>query len=575
MTRSICPGVDDAGEIIAGDRLRFELSPNYLMRKLETRGPIEMSAHVQFKDGSESRLRRRHVPQAPVNDALGIEIEMSEKAEHYFNARHQQAHIYAARLTGPDVILFQIVEVEWYHQADGEKLRTRLTDNVMAMPEAYTLTSVATEPFELTARLLFHDGYVQHLTVPVVPGVTGIYQPELCLKVTEVFAGYSKTNHQPHWATYSAIVGDTKVLETIKRVTYLRHPLDGGPAEEPVVREGNRGSWFDATTPHDVTALVELADGQTIRLNNRLRAEAPRSTEAFILRHDPIVAYDYPGGIAHWVRVTGWDFMIDKIRSVRYEAGSFTQTLTFEPGKYRALAVTVPYGSAETVKARIEMEDDRVVELEHPLTEMDRRAFGWTWEQGNYWGDGKWVVETRLTGPLKVLSTIRQRAWFQLRDHAAAFEDLPSWPVQRNRVLLEPGEYAVHPPQLQAESRGEVIHLDAGKIVVKNRPLQRSESLQVVVEKSPRQPPEGNSAEWILRLRGPEREMMQVEHVQYRWTSGEVRRQTTVERRWGELYDGYEWRCFSEQAPAVQATVTLRGGRVIELTRMGHLLPAR
>src|SRR5690606_40384640 len=95
-------------------------------------GPIEMSANVRFNDGSESRLRRQHVPQAPVNDALGIEIEMSEKAEHYFNARHQQAHIYSARLTGPDVGLFQIVEVEWYHQAGGEKLRTRLTGNVMA-----------------------------------------------------------------------------------------------------------------------------------------------------------------------------------------------------------------------------------------------------------------------------------------------------------------------------------------------------------------------------------------------------------------------------------------------------------
>lgn len=560
-------------EVIEGDQLRFELNARYLMRVIETREPVEVTANVVFKDGAESQLRLRKELTDPINDALGIEISMSDEPSFYFNAEHQKVHLFDATLIGPMVILSQIVEVEWFHQAGGEQLRTRLTDGVMGMPQAYTLGSVATEAFNLNARIRFHDGFEQWLTVPVRPGVSGRYRPKFSLRTKEKFYGYDATIRSPRWTTVCQVVGEASLLEKIEHVQYVYRPVDTRPLLAPRLRKKNAPDWFRLGSPFNVTAMVQLDDGEEVILTGRLRTEAPRSAAPLEMRHDPLVSFDVPGGLVHWVRVGGWDAFTEEIRSVRYEAGTFSEELTFEPDESVYSGVVIPYGVSDTVKARVELHDDRVFELEHPLTEMDRRKFSWTWEQGAYWGDGRWAVETRMDAPLTVLSLIKQRAWFALDGVDASFEDLPSWPIQRKRVLLEPGEYAVQPPEIKAAARGEVRKLDAGSIVVEDRTPERIEALQLTVNRSPLHGPDGESEEWIMRLRGPGRDMTQVIGVRYHWSHDDAPRQTVVERRWGELYDGFEMRIYSASAPVVRASVYMRDGKVIELSTVDNLVP--
>ncbi len=556
-------------EVYTKDRILREFDFRVVQELYRDHRPLEIGATVRLQGGRESKLRLRHEPQSRGNEALAIAVEMDETAQTYLDPNHLNTYRYVAKVTGPQTKLRHIARIDWHYQVRGKHERSVIDRNLLGNMDAFRLISALTEPFILRARVEFDDGFEEWLTARLEPGVSIREQPDLKIEVREKFWQYQAPDNRPLWLSSIQVVGDVHLLGRIKSIQYASRAIDS--LAEPTARAVDTNQvWRSARSgPMQVSALVTFDDGQTRSLDSVIHAATPRPAQPLELRLTRVYAPELRTN-AWQVRVDGWEATRDRVRKVVFTADDHTQTITAAEGISPRIFHTIVPGpndpnsnTPKLAKAVVTLDDGSEHQLEAPIHALP--MLDWAWEQTAYWGEGQWVIEARLVGPQDRLDMMPIRIWFPFEERKHRFDPVPTWPDNQHRVILAPGEYRTERPQYSL-GLDRVGYLEARTITVRDKPELRQETLELIVEPVDHLAP-GPVAprwrEWRVRLRGPESQLSSVSWVLYETSIQGQSRDVSIHRRWGEFYDGFEHRYYSETQPSITAHAVIAGQTVV------------
>jgi len=524
---------------------------------------MELGATVTFDDGRTSKLKLHYAPQSSPNELLGIMIDGNEEANLYNRFDRKPLHRYHAKLMGPKGELDRVTRVDWYQHVRKQAERTLNTGGIQGDIYSMSFLGGVNEPSPLTARVYFTDGYEQFIYAATAPGYTGLARSALDLEIREKFLEYDE-NLKPWWTAEIRVAGDAKVMQRIRNVQYTTRNFNGpqifGPWDYPF----NAPFGVSYSAPSEITAIITYEDGSTQELKARARADAARP--AAELQLIPIRHKNWRQGVHLWsVYVDGYETVRSMIAKVVFKQGDVTRTLTYEKDKVpRTIYENFTHDMEKPITAQVTLQDGRLLDLTLTLPQL-QKGIGWAWQQGEYWGDGKWEVSAYLTGTLDARSSVGIHDHFYSHDHKLRFHNVPSWPDHLTRLDMLPGEYQFRAPQV-ATGWGNWFSLWPDVIKVVERPEQRIDTLTLRVVRSPHQPASGQSDEWRVYIHGPQRDMHRIREVHYESVIDGHPVSIDIGRRWGEFFAGYEHRYIVRDQPSVKATITFNDGRTQTLT---------
>lgn len=515
-----------------------------------------LHARLLWKDGREKALRLEHRRTLLPNDTFGFHVQTTEKPTTYLDFQHQECFGTTLRPIGPDQDLLRIVGIEWFHRTVGPLERTKQITLRTGFPEALAFTTVFTRPFELQAKLQYHTGFEEILTLPLTRYVSGDARPAVQLRVREKFWGYE--NGLPLWQVVLSVARDgARYPRPLAKSTYTLQSIDRPTPYKPFETTDPDGAfWLRTDRPCTLRAELMFEDGRRETLEGAIPAMAARPATEFFVRR-----YRNNHGVAHpnrWLLVLdAWEGEREKIGAVLWDAplDLFDRIDDFQDGVPGLIVYERGADQPETMKITMRRRSGTEIRFTETIGDpVD--PVNWSYSQ-RYYGGGLWQLDAQAIGDWWHLKDLGKSLRFETAP-GLQLDDVGAWPMGRKRARLPAGSYEI----LRGFYRGEQPL--AGVRFELGTAKAPSEALALSISRSPYDHPAATVPEWILAIVGPEQHLARIAKVVYEYEDSRPR-SAQVTRRWGEFYESFEHRAHGAQAPAVKATVHFEDGTTLGL----------
>ncbi len=500
------------------------------------------------------------VPAAPPSTAPRLELEAFVPNAALGEAdvdRDRAGPRLRVRLSGPGAATTNVIAVDWVTVLEGRLERSRLVADHRFWPASLELDTSAGVPFQLGASVTFADGFVEHLEGPVVPGQSASVVLPLSLRVREKFAGFDSVLQRPTWLVTLELAGLVPLLQQQDRVQYRL--VENGTGRVVATVDAAAGELVQVlcARPATVSAVVTAKDGSRSTVHGRVRAEAPPTPPLFA-RALRTAGGGEANSFTLWL--DGYEAELAQVRLVTWRSSAHTIRQSVRAaGAYTGFAVGWPLAGGFPVVAEVELANGerRSLTVDDALWQAPVRLGATT----RYHGQGLHEVECELIGPLQQLLAIAPHAVFTLQEDGRE--------VQSERELLLRPRHLARFRVAAGKVQLRASYAIAGR-VVETPPLElvvgggeAPDELRLVGSREHTlRAPGATTADWLVRIDGPEALRQQIVRVTY---DARDSYRCTVVRRFAEQQDGFAWR-FADDQLTLQARVELRDRSVRELS---------